>query len=166
MMALGIDAATRTGWALVSSDLGRETLVEHNTLELGGRNAWEWVDWLVQHCRGQLQPSIVAVECPWLGKDPHALEVLARLCGRFEQAFEAAGARVIVVKAQQWQCAALSGLMNRTSKRVQRKRAAKLWCRATFGVDLCEDEADAACIATWAIRQAQAKRCGLPSALG
>jgi Holliday junction resolvasome RuvABC endonuclease subunit len=158
---LGIDCATRTGWALVHSDKGREVLLDHNVLELGGQNAWEWVDWLVQKCSGGWRPNVVAIECPWLGKDPHALEVLARLCGRFEQAFEAAGCQVVVVKAQQWQCAVLAGLMNRTSKRAQRKRASKMWCLATYGVDLDEDRSDAAALATWAARTSRARGLGI-----
>ena len=161
MLAIGIDCATRAGWALVRSDRGREELLDHNVLELGGRNAWAWVDWLVVRGSGDWKPDVVAIECPWLGKDPHALEVLARLCGRFEQAFEAAGCQVLVVKAAQWQCATLTGLMTQRSKRAERKRASKLWCKSTFGVDLSDDESDAAAIATWACRQHRARAAGL-----
>jgi hypothetical protein len=40
------------------------------------------------------------------------------------------------------------------SKREQRKRAALIWVRATFGVTLGEDACDAVGIAVWAARKA------------
>ncbi|HJX54591.1 MAG TPA: hypothetical protein VJ801_17625 [Polyangia bacterium] len=162
VIALGIDCATRTGWALVESARGRERLLECGVLDLARPDAWNPVAWLALHCRApKPAPDVVAIELPWMGKNAHTLEVLARLCGRFEQAFEAQGCPVVLVRAKTWQTAILTGLITTTSKREQCKRAARTWCKATFGVDLDEDRADAVGIATWALRTARARAVGL-----
>ena len=164
MLALGIDCATRSGWAAVESHLGRESLIEHGIVDAAAETPlWEQMDSVLDKAR---HVALVAIELPWLGDNPHTLEVLARLCGQWEHACAMRGLDCVLVRPQQWGTSILSGLITTHSKRAQRKRAAKMWCKATFGVDLPEDEADAACLSTWAIRQAQAKRLGLPSALG
>jgi hypothetical protein len=46
----------------------------------------------------------------------------------------------------------LSGLISTRAPRAARKAAAQLWVRRNFGAELGEDEADAAVMATWALR--------------
>ena len=60
----------------------------------------------------------------------------------------------LTVTATVWQLEILSALIDHRSDRATRKLAARQCARATFGVELSEDEADAAGIATWALRRA------------
>lgn len=145
MIALGIDAATKTGWAQVERANGRETLLDWGVLNLK-KLAWREIQTLAREHTSQ---QVVAVELPWLGKDPHAMGVLARICGRFEQAFEPGGADVRVIQASQWQSKMLGNVrMGRDAL----KRLAIMWCHANLGAKLPEDAADAAVMAVYALR--------------
>ena len=160
MIALGVDCATNAGWALVEQDKGRDRLIECGVLDLGRPDAWNPVAWLELHCRTpKPTPDIVAIELPYMGKNVHTLEVLARLCGRFEQAFEPTGARIEVVRASQWQSAILGRFGGKT--RAGLKLAAVAWAKGTFGVTLPSDAADAAGLACWALRTARARKLGI-----
>lgn len=97
----------------------------------------------------------VAIELPYLarGKAQNVvvLRTLARFCGRWEQALEVYGAQVELVMANDWQHRLLGQFGG--AKRAERKKAAKLWAKGTFGVRLTEDEADAVAIATDLLRE-------------
>jgi Holliday junction resolvasome RuvABC endonuclease subunit len=163
VISLGIDCATKSGWALVEQAKGGERLVEYGVLDLDRPDAWNPVAWLALHCRAGFTPTLkldaVAIELPWLGKNPHTLEVLARLCGRFEQAFEPSGADIRVVRAVEWQTAILGRFGGKT--RAGLKLAAVAWAKGTFGVSLPSDAADAAGLAVFALRTARARKLGI-----
>jgi Holliday junction resolvasome RuvABC endonuclease subunit len=95
--------------------------------------------------------DIVAIELPYLGKNVNTLRVLARLFGRFEQAFEPTGAEIVEVTAQHWQHRILGRFGG--VRRESLKPAAIMWARATFGVQLTEDEADAAGVSACVLRE-------------
>jgi hypothetical protein len=97
--------------------------------------------------------EVVAIEDAYLGENVDTLKTLARLVGRWQQAFEALGLETRLVMADVWQRGILMGLISRTSGREARKKAAAVWARATFGTILGPDEADAAGLATWELRQ-------------
>jgi Holliday junction resolvasome RuvABC endonuclease subunit len=151
-IVLGIDCATTCGWALVSGPSGRERLLEHGVMDLSSSTAQvvsEFVARLRVHTN--LCGLRVVVELPYLGKNIVTLRTLARLCGRFEQSLEAAGADVDLVMADHWQRTILGKLGGH--KRDDRKKAAKIWAMATFRERLTGDEADAAALATCTLRE-------------
>jgi Holliday junction resolvasome RuvABC endonuclease subunit len=165
MLAIGIDCATRTGWAVVESVCGREHPLEHGIVDASKLTPAELCQAMdrvlnLSACNGH-NDVVVALELPFLDKNPHVLEVLARLCGQWEHACAMRGLDAVLVRASRWQPAILTGLIDTHSKREQRKRAARMWCKATYGVDLSDDESDAAAIATWACRQHRARATGL-----
>ena len=152
MIALGIDAATRTGWAMVGQERGREKLLDWGVLDFKKHDAdpWNPAAFLALHCRPPaLSPNIVAIELPFLGPSPHTLEVLARICGRFEQAFGPSGADIRVIRSNQWQPKMLGPTR---LKRTMLKRLAVAWCKSAFLIDLPQDAADAAVMAVYALR--------------
>jgi Holliday junction resolvasome RuvABC endonuclease subunit len=157
---LGVDVATRTGWAIVEATPGREVLRDHGIVDATSDTPlWEQIDAVLDRCH---HSATVAIELPYLADNPHTLEVLARLCGQWEAIISMrAGFDVVMVKASQWQSAILTGLTDVHSKRAQRKRASKMWCLATYGVDLDEDRSDAAALATWAARTSRARGLGI-----
>ena len=165
MLAIGADIATKTGWGVVESAGGRETLLEHGIVDVAKLTPAELCQAigrvLDRTARNSHADVVVALELPYLADNPHALEVLARLCGQWEHACAMRGLDAVLVRASQWQPAILTGLITTHSKREQRKRAARMWCKTTFGVDLSDDESDAAAIATWACRQHRARAAGL-----
>jgi Holliday junction resolvasome RuvABC endonuclease subunit len=150
VIAVGIDCATTTGWAIVERTGGRETLRGHGIIKFNTPHVWKPIAWLALQARpwGGPWPDVVAIELPWLGKNPHTLEVLARYCGRFEQAFTSTPTRL--VKASEWQSKILGRFGGK--KRAGLKRAAVLWVKGTFGVDVSDDEADAIGLAVYALR--------------
>lgn len=149
VIALGIDAATNTGYGLVRRDRGEEKLIAHGELDFARFPAkWELAETLVRLAR-DWRPDVVAIELPYMHKNAHTLEVLARFCGRFEQALEPTGAQVLVVRANQWQPKMLGTCR---MKRDALKKLAVVWCRSNFGLDLPEDAADAAMLAVYALR--------------
>jgi Holliday junction resolvasome RuvABC endonuclease subunit len=151
-VVLGIDSAPScSGWALVERDGNRERLIAHGLLytvdhevvnEFAGRIAM-----------GALTVDVVVIEDVYMDKNVDTVKVLSRLVGRWQQAFEALGLSTRLVMADIWQRGMLTGLIAAGTKRDGRKKAAKLWAQATFAETLDENEADAAGIATWEIRQ-------------
>jgi Holliday junction resolvasome RuvABC endonuclease subunit len=122
-------------------------------LDLGGKDAsWEPIADLVQRLRRNefTTPDAVAIEMPWLGKNPHTTIRLATLCGQFLQAFGPV-AQTEVIRATEWQSRVLGRLGGRT--RDQLKPAAVMWALGQFKVRLREDEADAAGIAVHLLRK-------------
>lgn len=153
MICLGIDCATKTGWALVERESGRERLLDYGVLDISGKKlpAWNPVAALALRCRAPNPvPDVVAIELPYLDKNVATALLLARLCGRFEQAFGPSGAQVVVHRASEWQSKILGRFGGRT--REELKKAVVLWGKATFGVQLPVDAADAAGGATHVLR--------------
>lgn len=153
MIALGIDCATKCGWALVAQSGATERLLANGVLNLGGKTpSHNLIAGLALRCRDELPaPSVVAIELPWLGRNVNTTIRLARFCGQFEQAFGRAGADIELVGANQWHSKILGHFGGKT--RASLKPAAVLWAQGLFGVRLSEDEADAAGIAVHALRK-------------
>lgn len=155
MRALGIDCATKSGWALVDRENGRERLLDRGVVDLSGSKGRpsELISGLVQHIIRvtPLDGLPVAIELPYLDKNVVTLRTLARFCGRWEQALGVYGADVELIMADHWQRVILGHLGGR--KRADRKAAAKLWALGTFGARLTQDEADAAGVATCLLRE-------------
>ena len=151
MIAVGIDCATTTGWAIVERTGGRETLRGHGILKLNTPHVWNPIAWLALQARpwGGPWPDVVAIELPFLGQNPHTLEVLARICGRFEQAFGPSGADIRVIRSNRWQPKMLGPTR---MKRAMLKKLAVAWCRSNLGAVLPQDAADAAVMAVYALR--------------
>ena len=159
MIAVGIDCATKSGWAVVERTAGRERLLGHGVLDLSGHAGRP--SELISTFAGRLAKEIpldglpVAIELPYLGHGKAlnvvTLRTLARLCGRWEQALGVYGADVELLRASDWQRRVLGTLGGQ--KRADRKKAAQLWARGQFGARLSEDEADAVAIATDLLRE-------------
>ena len=96
-------------------------------------------------------PSLVAIEEPFVRVNPATGLYLARLLGRWLQAFERRGLPTATVLASTWQPVVLGTRITTRTPSAMRKAAAVAWARERFGVDLPEDEADAAGIAAWAL---------------
>ena len=160
MIVLGVDSAfSRTGWALVEREDRRERLIAHGILEACDADVVS--EFAGKMATGPLTIHTVVIEDAYLAENVDTLKALCRLVGRWQQAFEVLGLRTRLVMADVWQRGILLGLIGARSEREERKRAAQLWAKATFGEVLHSDEADAAGIATWQIRQrAFAARAG------
>lgn len=152
LVAAGIDVAALTGWAIVEANVHGQKLLAHGTAKI--RRGAD-VERLVDELAGA-GPQVIALERPFVkpasrGGNPHSGLELAELLGRFRQAFEMLGAATLTVLASTWQPAILG--VDRWANRETRKAAAVAWARRELGAELSEDEADAAAIAAWAIRQ-------------
>lgn len=144
---LGLDAATNTGWGVVSCDEGEPRLLSYGVIG----TAWEQIRDLIE----QLAPMPIvhaAIETPYVDRDPSVTIKLARIAGRFEQECERHAIPVQLANARTWQVALLQGLITPQSPRVVRKRAAQRWVESVYRVRVREDEADAICLATWAAK--------------
>lgn len=148
---LGIDCATKAGWALAENHAGKETLTAHGVIDLSGKRCLSISTVIYELVRDLPLVDVVGIELPYLGKNVVTLRTLSRLFGRFEQAFEPTGAEIVEVLATKWQHRVLGTFGGR--KRDDLKKASKIWARATFGVVLTEDEADAAGIAVHVLRE-------------
>jgi Holliday junction resolvasome RuvABC endonuclease subunit len=158
---LGIDSAELTGFAVVTRPSGgREELARSGVVTI--RTAAD-VEAAVTDLTGRHAPDVVAIEEPFAHpkQGPVAGMALARLLGRWLQAFERRGCTCVTIPACMWQPAILggrSGLIGPRATRPERKAAAQTWVKATFGVELAEDEADAICMASYVLRSATWKR--------
>ncbi len=107
---------------------------------------------------GALVIDVVAIEDASLDKNLATTKALCRLVGRWQQAFEALGLTTRLVMGDVWQRVILAGLAASSSPRDLRKQAAQTWAKATFREALGEDEAGAAGIATYELRQRALRR--------
>lgn len=157
-VVLGIDSAFhKAGWALVERSGPGEVLIGHGVLRA--------VDWeVVSEFSGRMahgQPiaiDVVVIEDAYLDKNVDTVKALSRLVGRWQQAFEALGVTTRLVMADVWQRAILTGLITGAANRQARKKAAQIWAKATYHKALSEDEADAAALATFEMRQRRFNR--------
>ncbi len=150
-MILGIDSApAKTGWALVDRKGTKEELIASGVLaRVDGTVVAEFV----QRVMSGPRPTMAAIEDAYLDKNVQVVKVLSRLVGRWQQELDRVGLPHRLVMGSVWQRAVLRGLIGQTTKRAERKRAAKLWVKATFRLSVTEDEADAVALATWVSRQ-------------
>jgi Holliday junction resolvasome RuvABC endonuclease subunit len=154
IVAAGLDPAATSGWAVVEGQGDLLRLRAHGAVAIAKASD---VERLVAEIAGAAPVLVVGIERPFVkpasrGGNPHSSLELAALFGRFSQAIEARGIETAPVLASTWQPKILG--VGRWSDRAARKRAAVAWARGTFAADLTEDEADAAAIATWAVRRA------------
>lgn len=151
MIVIGVDSAEHAGVAVVHRDHQGERLRLTTTLEITtAADVESAVTRLTTY-----RPDLVAIEAPFVRMNPATALVLAVLMGRWLQEWERRGVATCTVLASVWQLGLLDGLISRRSDRACRKAAAKRWALATYGVELPEDEADAAGIAAWALRRAR-----------
>lgn len=132
MRFVALDSATTTGWAAYD---GGGNLAGYGTVTT--TNAWE-ID-LFAGRYGKDWGDVAFCEDNYLGFNPHVSKVLARITGRWQQAFEVRGVRVEFVAAKSWQCKMLPG----HKKRKELKAAAQQWVADRHGIAVTEDEADA-----------------------
>jgi Holliday junction resolvasome RuvABC endonuclease subunit len=156
LVAAGIDAAARTGWAVIELRGDVLRLRAHGAVVIASAAD---VERLVAEI-ASAAPVLVAVEAPFMkgsdrGGNAHSSLELAVLHGRFVQALEARGVAAAAVLASTWQPRILG--VGRWSNRAQRKSAAIAWAKRTFDVELGHDVADAAAIAVWASRMASGR---------
>jgi Holliday junction resolvasome RuvABC endonuclease subunit len=146
VIVLGIDSACRSGWALLD---GRRPI------KYGTVNAREplRIDTLASLVNSIGRPDLVAIEDSYLGENVVTLKVLSRIQGRWEQAFAQRGIPTELVMADTWQKSLLTGLITGKSKSADRKKAAILWVRATYGLTVAEDVADGFGLATFIARR-------------
>lgn len=151
MTVVGVDSAEHAGIAVVHRDAHGEHLRLSTTLTISSASD-------VESAVARLAvyaPDLVCIEAPFVRLNPATALGLATLMGRWLQAWERREVATTTVLASTWQIGLLEGLITRRSARAARKAAARRWALATFGADLPEDEADAACLATWALRRAR-----------
>jgi len=142
---MGVDVATMCGWAVVDKpSRGKADLFTFSVCNMGNGLAACHATMLAAKAL-EWKVRLVGLEEPYLGENPRSLKVLARLVGRFEQAFGEAGIPTMLVPAQTWQTAVLGRFGG--MKREERKKACRIWAKAMFGLDLDEDAADAAGLA-------------------
>jgi len=146
MIVLGIDSASCSGWALLDGC---------RPIKYGTINAREpaRIDTLAALVNSIGRPDLVAIEDSYLGENVNTVKVLSRIQGRFEQAFATRGIPTELVMADVWQKALLTGLITGKSKSAERKRAAAIWVKATYGLVVSEDIADAIGIGTFVARR-------------
>jgi hypothetical protein len=156
VLALGVDSATKTGLAMVKFENGRFSIVETRLA-----NVREPLDATVGFSLDSLLElrAFVAMETPYIARgtkaNPATLLKLARIFGWWEYSFALTRVPVLQVSAHAWQSSVL-GVGPRVP-RIKRKEAAIVFCMRMFKVELSSDEADAACIAYWAIKQQLSK---------
>lgn len=151
-MILGLDSAPRrTGWALVDRVGSRERLVAYGVV--GNCDAAVVHKFAADVTTKATAPlALVAIEDCYLEKNVDTLKKLARLTGRWQQEFETRGLSTSLVMADVWQRGILRGLITDGAPRAARKAAAQKWVNWTHKVAVAPDEADAICLATWALR--------------
>lgn len=151
-MALGIDSAfARCGWALVERAGDRERLIDHGTLKAVDADLVS--DFAGKIANGKLAVDSVVIEDAHIDKNIDTTKSLSRLVGRWQQAFEVLGFETRIVMADVWQRGILTGLITSKTELEGRRKASQLWAKATLGVVLASEEADAAGLATWEVRQ-------------
>ncbi len=151
MIAAGLDAASRTGWAVVEAGRGRPTRLASGVVEAH----WDQIMDTVAQVFLPRGVELALIEVPYVASNPHTAITLGRIVGRWEEELDRAGIAVELVRAQQWQVGLMAGLIGRTSPRDQRKKAARLWVRQFYGLNLpSEDECDAIGLATWGAQRA------------
>lgn len=151
MIILGLDSARTTGFALVERTVGPERLLEYGTIEAAGAEVIQ--AFATRMATRKRPPDLVAIEDGFLGKNVVTLKSLCYLVGRWQQAFESMGVETITRMADRWQRGLLGRDLGGTGNRESRKKAAAIWTKAWFKQTLDEDAADAACLATWELRQ-------------
>jgi Holliday junction resolvasome RuvABC endonuclease subunit len=145
MRALGLDAATSTGWGIVEFAHGRLRLLDFGIARVGDhRSLGEVVAKAVQ-----LDVETAAIEVPYVDKNADTAIKLGIVVGRWMQELDRARMSYVTHKANDWQRNLLGGLIQNAAPRAARKRAASMWVASMFKIQVREDEADGICMAAW-----------------
>jgi Holliday junction resolvasome RuvABC endonuclease subunit len=151
VIVLGLDSATTTGYALVEHARGRDRLIEAGTVDGSDGMA---VAELAGRVVNAHAIELVAIEDNFLGKNPATLKVMARIVGRWQQAFEPLGVDTDLIEPSRWR-SVLRGFIQPGAQRAACKDAAQRFARMVLGAkDLGTDAAEAACLAVFAARRA------------
>lgn len=153
MRVAAIDSAPElSGLAVLGRDPGgRERLLHHRAAPA---LTCDDVDLVVAELLSYA-PDLVALEDAFFSpKEPSAGLVLARLLGRWMQVFETRGLTCVCIPAPMWRRGVLRGLLRPRAPRDECKRAAVTWARASFGVEVTHDEADAIGLGAYVLRNA------------
>jgi len=147
---LALDSATTTGWA----SLDGERLTGHGVVDAGDLLRLDAFASIA--CRTD-RPDLVVIEDNFVMRGPKAnpntMKILSRIVGAWQLAFAVRGVPTEVVLPGVWQKGVLGQLTKGGTK-----RAAALWVRATFGIVVSEDAADAIGLGTWVARREQLAR--------
>jgi len=142
---LAIDSATCSGWA----HLEGERLVARGTVNAGDLLR---VDAFAAFICAKSRPDLAVIEDNFVMRGPKAnpntMKILSRIVGAWLLAFAVRGVPTEVVLPGVWQKGVLGALVKGGTK-----KAAALWVRATYGVAVGEDEADAIGLGTWIARR-------------
>lgn len=140
VIVLGLDSASTTGFALLDG----ERILESGTVDA---REMKRIDVLAAFMCSRARPDLVAIEDNFLGINVNTVKVLSRIVGAWELAFAVRGVPTELVMASVWQKALLAGLPGGTKKR------AATWVKATYGLKVSEDVADAIGIAAFVARR-------------
>jgi Holliday junction resolvasome RuvABC endonuclease subunit len=151
-VTLGLDSASKTGWAVLDG----ERLIEHGVMSTRAEDRIDAhkVDTFAAMAVGRFKPDVVVIEDAYLDKNVQTVKFLSRLAGHWEHAFGVRGVHTELVLADVWQQGVLAGLISRSSNRAERKYAAGLWVSRTFrGLKVDVDTADAIGMAMFVARR-------------
>lgn len=147
MNVLGIDSASVSGWAQLEGErpIGTGTVNAADLLRL---------DAFAAFICAKSRPDLVVIEDNFVMRGPKAnpntMKILSRIVGAWLLAFAVRGVTTEVLLPGVWQKGVLPNLgVGRT------KKAAAMWVKATFGLTVPEDAADALGIATHVARREQ-----------
>lgn len=147
MKALGLDIASKTGWAVAEDDslieLGLLNARDERAIRRFVTGIWE------QHP----DLDLVAIEAPIALQNGNTTIMLAKMAGALTYAFSER-CPVHEVHSSAWRSQVLG--MHSRAGREALKAGAVEWVRLRTGRYVTTDEADAACIAFWATRNARA----------
>jgi Holliday junction resolvasome RuvABC endonuclease subunit len=142
----GIDSAETSGIVI----LDRSRIVRRGVCVVSG-----WAD--VERAAdaiGAFSPDLVVIEDCFVRANASTGIALAKLVGKWEQAFGRRGIPTAAVLASTWQPVILGGRISARARRAERKAACVQWAQERFGLVLDEDLADDAAIATWGLKYA------------
>jgi Holliday junction resolvasome RuvABC endonuclease subunit len=145
-IVLGLDSATRCGWALVQG----ERLIEHGVVSPATDRRRQ--DTLAAYVCSKTRPDLVVIEDNWLGDNPSTVKVLARMVGAWEMAFAIRGVETELMIPAEWR-QVLRGIVCKKPMSDDWKRAAIAWVKATYGVTAGEDAAEAIAMSTFVSRR-------------
>jgi Holliday junction resolvasome RuvABC endonuclease subunit len=146
IILLSIDPGTkRTGWALFHDE----------SLQASGRlvaNPGLPIASAIHQVISEQQPTHLAVEEQYLGKNFYSAKALIALRGAIEGFARLHQAQVIPVYPASW-ITAMLGKGTRRLKRAEVKRRSKDLAKHLYGVVCADDEADAILIGAYAMRR-------------
>lgn len=154
---LAVDPAKCSGIALVVPTVGRGDVVRYRLARWGRvkptttRAARDVLREALELREGHELEA--AIELQYIKSEISKQSIISMVESRmrWQVLAESMGAHVELVQAQTWQTRVL-GIRDRRTPRKLRKQAAQHVVRGALGIEATQDEADAICIALWALR--------------